>query len=326
MRLSRWWLAAVVALASAPATASATSASATSASATSASATSATSGPSAKADHAKAGIGELVRVSGSGWGTPGSGVVAVKICGNGALDPATDCDPSNTVEGAIGQGGAFYTAIRISRPPRSCPCILMATSDASRAEVRVPIEIAGVPVAPLEQPKGVRRAVSITSMGLKGDGPRRSWFGGSAERVLNVTVKNTGEVALHDPLIDITWGRGKNPDGFVAPPKLGTLLPGDTKVLRIPVHVPAWSFGYFTVKVEVDPFGTAAVKRVHTVLLPWGLIALALLATQVVLLAFRNRARLLLVPESELNPRIEKVLVWTDRRRSVRRAADRTAS
>jgi len=302
------------------------------------------SGPTAKAEASKAAVGDLVRVTGTGWGPAGSGVVAVKVCGNGAMDPAADCDPSNTAEGAIRDGGSFFLAIRISQPPKPCPCTLLATSDVSLAQVRMAIEIAGVPTAPLQNPVGLRRAVTMTKVKVSGDGPRTSWLVGGGDRTLTVYVKNTGDVTLHDPPIDIAWGRGKNPDGFVRSPSLGDLPPASTRVVKVPVHIPAWSFGLMTVKVEVDPFGTVAVRRVHATLVPWGSVAVALLAAQLVLLALRNQARKVLVPAVEFDaaaPRPPAVkpkpvrpkpvavtsageVVWRDRRQRARRAEDRS--
>lgn len=234
----------------------------------------------ASADAGAASVGQLVHLRGAGWGQPGSTVVTVMVCGNAALSQV-DCDLSNTAEGAIRQGGSFFAAIDISAPPAPCPCVLRIATPGSTDPLLLPITIPGLPVAPLQPFVGPQRKVAIGDVSVRGNGPWTSWFGASAKRTLVFSVANTGDVALHDPVVDVTIGRGANPDGFVTPPKLGDLAPGQTKQVEVPIRLSAPSMGSYTASVRIDPVGLVTIGGAKTKTMPWGL---ALVAIAVLLL------------------------------------------
>jgi hypothetical protein len=105
-------------------------------------------------------------------------------------------------------------------------------------------------------------------------------------------VTNTGDTVLHHPAVTLAWGRGSSPDGFIAPPDLGDLAPGQTTVSRVPIPMHALSFGTYRVTIDADPAGgESASGFAETTIVPWGLIVMALVLLQLVLLSIRNRYR-----------------------------------
>jgi hypothetical protein len=246
--------------------------------------------PTAVAETDAVSVGQRVRVHGDGWGPDASQVVSVVLCGNAALDGAADCDLSDTAEGGIRDGGTFYTLFTVPAPTLPCPCLLRVFSPASAVDVRIPVSVLGAATRPPQPRVFARRAVRIDSVHLEGDGPWASWFGAAPRRQLVYRVTNTGEVTLHDPPVDIVWGKGPNPSGFVGVPAVGDLPVNATRTFTVPIRFPALSFGSYRAVVKVDPFGEVGAGGSSTSLTPWGLIAVAV-AGPSLLLALRLQAR-----------------------------------
>ncbi|HEY4409061.1 MAG TPA: DUF2510 domain-containing protein [Acidimicrobiia bacterium] len=232
-------------------------------------------GPSATAESVVLSVGQRVRVQGSGWGGDTSQVVSAVLCGNAALDGAADCDLSATAEGGIHTDGTFFTLFTVPAPPMSCPCLLRVSSPATTADVPIPVTVLGADTAPPHRRVFTNRAVRVDRVHLEGGGPSLAWLGAPARRTLVYRVTNTGDVALHDPPVDLAWGRGANPDGFVAVPAAGDLAVGASRTFRVPIRFPALALGTYRATVHVDPFGTVGTGEARTRLTPWGLVALA---------------------------------------------------
>jgi hypothetical protein len=194
------------------------------------------------------------------------------LCGNDALDGAADCDPGNTAEGGIRQGGDFLTLFKVAAPLLPCPCVLRASSRQSATDVKIPISIVGAPTAPPQQRVSVRRAVSVDDVRVEGRGPWTSWFGASPHRTLVYRVTNTGDVVLHNPPLDASWGKGSNRSGFIPAPPVGDLAVNATRTFRADIPFPALSFGSYRAVVAVDPFGTPGSGEATTKTTPWGLV------------------------------------------------------
>ena len=218
-------------------------------------------GPTASADATDVVVGALVRVNGSNWGAPGSGVVQVVVCGNDAINNSADCDLADTAEGAIRAGGTFFTAITIQAPPKPCPCLLRVYSTASYQDVKIPIRIVGVATATPVAAPGSQRRLSLSRVGITGSGPVLSWLGAAPRRSVHFDVTNAGDVTLTNPPIDVTWGSGPNPAGFVTPPQVGILAPGQTKTVTVAIPMHAISLGSYTVVVKASPVGGVGRRR-----------------------------------------------------------------
>jgi len=250
----------------------------------------AAAGPAAVAERAVAPVGQDIRVQGSGWGPDTSQVVSVVLCGNAALDGAADCDLGDTAEGGIRQDGTFSALFTVPAPPVPCPCLLRVFTPATTAEVKIPLTVTGAPSAPPQQQIFTRRAVQVDGVRLEG-ASWLSWFGAPARRTLVYRVTNTGDVALHDPPVDVTSGRGASPDGFVSAPAVGDLAVNAARTFRVPVRFPALSYGTYRAVVRIDPFGTAATARATTRLTPWGLVGVAIGMPALALLRLRTSRR-----------------------------------
>jgi hypothetical protein len=246
--------------------------------------------PTAAAETDVVSVGQRIRVHGDGWGSDTSQVVSVVLCGNAALDGAADCDLSDTAEGGIRNGGSFYTLFTVPAPTLPCPCVLRFFSPATAVDVKLPVSVLGAATQPPQPRVFARRAVRVDAVHLRGRGPWDSWFGAAPRRVLVYRVTNTGEVTLHDPPVDIVWGKGSNPSGFVSVPAVGDLPVNASRTFTVPIRFPALSFGSYRAIVKVDPFGEVGRGESTSSLSPWGLIVGAA-AGPFLPLALRVRAR-----------------------------------
>jgi hypothetical protein len=258
--------------------------------------------PTLVADQYQVSEGTFVRVSGTGWNTTESGLVSVQVCGNGALNGSADCDLASTAAGGIRDGGLFYTGITIHKPPKPCPCVLRAYTVEGSQQVTTPIEIKGMAMA-IPTPSPSTPTVQISDVTIEERDPWTTLFGAAPDRVLVFSVRNNGDVLLHNPPVTLAWGRGSSPDGLMESPVLGDLAPGQTAVSRVPVPMGALSWGGYTVTIRVGVLGgDEATAKAETSVYPWGLLVVALLLLQLVLIWMRNRYRARRVPPVDLAP------------------------
>ncbi|MHB8465537.1 MAG: hypothetical protein ACYDH6_22165 [Acidimicrobiales bacterium] len=246
--------------------------------------------PTVLADRPGGLVGSVVHVHGTGF-DPTDGTVQIAFCGNLALNGSGDCDLANTNEPAIGSDGTWWDGIRISAPPVACPCVIRVGTHSNPTVATVPISIAGLAVVPPHKDPAVRRVVTVTGVHLEGGGPLLAWFGAAPGRTLVYNVTNGSDIVLHDPPVDISFGRGRSPTGFVEPPHVGDLAVGQTKTFRVHLPFGALAWGTFTAKVQVDPVGDIGSAAKSTVVIPWGLIAAGVVALQGLVVLLRNRLR-----------------------------------
>jgi len=268
-----------------------------------------TPGPSAAVDRDPIATGEVVRVTGSGW-SPGS-LVRVELCGNEALDATADCAIGGSRDVGVLDDGNFFAVLPVLAPPSPCPCVVRVSGITAGDAVRVPVTVLGVPVAPPEQRievPSVSRALEVTEAEVTGGGPWTSWLGAPAERTLHLTVRNTGNVAILDPRLQVTVGRGDEPAGLVDVPDLGRIEAGESRSIEVPVELDALSFGSYNVLARLGGGAEPVEARTGTSTYPWVLIAGAIVLAQLVLLSIRNRVRArVAVPEPAPEPRREAI-------------------
>lgn len=245
-------------------------------------------GPAAALGVVSAPLGGTITILGSGW-NPALGLVKIDLCGNLALNGSADCDVSNTIDTAIQADGTFRSALRATAPPSPCPCVVRIGYGSNPDLVKLPVEITGVGQrAPQAAPR-VRRAVAVLDVRVTGSGPWTSWLGGAPKRTVSYSVRNTGDVVLHNPAVSLNLGRSRNASGFVAAPDVGDLGIGQTKSFTTPLPFGALSAGKYDVVLTVDPVGDLGTGDATTTIVPWGLLAFVAVGLEVGWLRFRRR-------------------------------------
>jgi hypothetical protein len=110
--------------------------------------------PSINATPTIAAPGTQVLVRGSNF--PPGQLVRLTVCGNQAARGAVDCAQEASQIVPPTQGGTFQTPIPVVAPPQPCPCVIEAAAPSARARVLLPIQIVGVPTAPVQTPAPTR--------------------------------------------------------------------------------------------------------------------------------------------------------------------------
>lgn len=247
--------------------------------------------PTATVDKGSVNLGDRVLVQGDNWAA--RTVVHIELCGNSAVDLSADCDLPGASDAGVGQNGHFSMLLTVNRPPSNCPCVVRVTDASSTGEARVAIAVAGVPTSgqPATPLPDISKMLKVSPLRVSGSDSWTAWFGAGSKRTLQFTVANVSATPVHDPPLSITYGKGDNPTGIIVAPHIGDLNPGDIRVMRVPVDVDTLSLGRYTVKVQLAGLGQPLVVRTQISNYPWGLLVLALLALQGILLLVRNRVR-----------------------------------
>lgn len=249
--------------------------------------------PAIAMDPSTATPGQQVMVRGLSW--PGGAQVHLELCGNEGLRGTPDCAQSSSVIATAGPDGAFAAVMVLDTPPVPCPCVLKATGIDSTISVSLPVRIEGLPeMTPEARPAAVpdvSRQLVVLETRLTGESTWSTYFGAAPKRVLHVTVQNIGNVAVTDPNVVIAVGRGEDPTGIVDAPEIGTVQPGESTTMTVPITLDALAFGSYSVVGEIVGFTPPATFEATTSSYPWGLVVLALLAAQAILLLVRNRVR-----------------------------------
>jgi len=246
--------------------------------------------PTVAIDRTGTAAGEQMLITGTGW--PDGATLVVELCGHGGLRGTVDCDVPHQRTAGVGARGTFSVELTAGLPPTPCPCVVKATDQASQVAATASIAVAGIPTLPItEEDQPSVPSVEVSSIDVTGGGRWDELFGAGGRRVLEVTLVNTGAVAVASPDVRIAWGSGKDPDGFVEPPETKRLEPGDTQILTVPLDRAALTIGEQTAVVEVHGLAEVVVARASTTGYPWALLVIALLLLQVILLRIRNRLR-----------------------------------
>ncbi len=260
-----------------------------------------TPNPTVALDRTGTAAGETMLVTGAGW--PAGNTLIVELCGHGGLRGTVDCDVAQQRTAGVGSSGTFGVELTSGLPPASCPCVVKATDQTTQIAATAPIAVAGIATVPLTADDvAAVRAIEISSMKITGGGHWAELFGAGGRRVLEITLVNTGPLAIDAPDVSVVWGKGSHPDGFVTPPQTKRLEPGATQTLTVALRRPALTLGQQTAVVDVQGLATPVTARATTSAYPWGLLALALLALQGLLLRIRNRVRRRVTRATEPDP------------------------
>lgn len=246
--------------------------------------------PTVFVDRTGTAAGEQMLITGSGW--PAGASLIVELCGHGGLRGSVDCDVPHQRSAGVGPAGTFSVELTTALPPTPCPCVVKATDQATQIAATAPISVAGLPTVPITASDGpLARAVEISGVEITGGGTLAELFGAGGRRVLEITLVNTGPLPIDSPDVSVAWGTGLNPDGFVEPPETTRLEPGETQTLTVALHRPALTLGEQVAVVEVQGVGEPVTARATTTGYPWGLLAVALIAVQLLLVRLRNDFR-----------------------------------
>ncbi|BCJ62257.1 hypothetical protein [Micromonospora endophytica] len=239
--------------------------------------------PQVTLDRAEAAPGEQVQVRLTGWPT---GTVVIELCGSGG--PAR-CARDTSAQIHVPGGGAGGAPLTVSVPPGGCPCQLRVSTLDTRFSVDVPLLVSGA--APPDSGT-VRQAATgppvVVGASVERD---RGWparFGAPARRTVVLRLRNE-QAAPAAVALSFRVGRAPSPTGFVAPPAVPDLAPGEERVIRIPVTLPALALGSYEIHGEIVTAGTAHLVVVTTDHHPWGLAGLLALAALTLLPTRRPR-------------------------------------
>jgi hypothetical protein len=246
-------------------------------------------------------VGEAVRVEVAGWPI---GIVEVSLCGNNATRGSQDCavslartitatpasPPKSSLTSSKIITGKGFTLLTITRPPVGCPCVIRAVHREASLLATAPFTVRGLgktaktTVEEAAPAAAVRRLSVLTTAVRNESGPTSpatwaGWAGIRAERVLELTVQNTGTVALTDPAWSLAVGRDGAAPAVVPTPALGRLEPGEQRTVRVPITVAAPVVGSYLVTGSIDGLDSPVPVRVELTSWPWAIPALvALLA------------------------------------------------
>jgi hypothetical protein len=230
--------------------------------------------------------GQLVSVSGSGW-VPVGDVAIIQICGQNARNLTADCDETNTYSAAIRVGGTFSGAVTVRLPKTPCPCVFFVTS-VSGQSAKIPLQIVGAPVALIPQNSSGRVKLTAT---INTPFSVSSWFGGSKPAKVELRLINSTAATLPDPVVSVTVGRGNHPTWLAAGRTLRPVAAGISRIVELPITIPAVTFGHYTVRVQVATGSGNVVTSAQTTSWPWGLLVLLIIVVDLILFALAAMVR-----------------------------------
>jgi hypothetical protein len=230
-------------------------------------------GPTVTVSTPAATVGQGVAVTGAHFGpvTP----ISVQVCGNNAQNGSTDCDVIAGQTVVSDEHGSFHGKVVVRFPPVPCPCVVWATSHSGTSTTAsVPLGIVGAPYTP--PPPVVTPPASpdveIVRAELVQTSSWRGWFGLPVDARLRVTVRNPGDTVIAHPVLSLTKGHGGDPTGAVETPSLGPLAAHEERTIDVTISLGSLAHGTYTIKGTVG--ASSATFRVHTSVVPWGLVTM----------------------------------------------------
>lgn len=203
------------------------------------------SGPRVQVEPAAARPGEVVLVQLTGWK---SVAATVTVCGNLARRGSADCDvrAGQGVPLAV-TGGVASARLVVTEPPAPCPCVVRAASGSHDEVATAPLEVIGVPVAPVVEPADPGPLLSVTIEPRRAPegvlDTVRAALGGPVAYEVEVSVRNRTAA----PLAAIrVGGRARTRFSDTAGTftvDAGPLGPGETWRHRARVEMPALALG-----------------------------------------------------------------------------------
>lgn len=241
-------------------------------------------------------VGEQLTIRAEGLSP--SRLYTVELCGNGAARGSADCHAPTATTMVSRDGGQLVAQVPVPMLDAGCPCVVRLTTPGA-APVLTPVRIAGIVEVPPSLSRTLpHRSVRVVAASLEVDAGWRSWFGLPTEGVLELTLLNDGEVPLATVPLALATGAGPEPTGYLEAPVVEDLQPGESRRVVVEVPVGPLRTGAVTVVGRVEGFDPPVEVRVGSgTAHPWGLLALAAVVVQIVLIGWRNRYRRRLVAQ-----------------------------
>ncbi|GAA2768923.1 hypothetical protein [Streptomyces indiaensis] len=230
----------------------------------------------------QAGTGGSVTVRGSGW-RPRT-LLTLLVCGQaepkrGVTGGTNTCANADGRAVTTGADGRFRRALPVVEPPVPCPCVVhVATVTGAAAEADAALQVAGHAVEPLPAEAAGGRLSLLADTRLRGSGGLLTWFGSPPARTLVVTVGNVGTSPVKNPVFQVGTAHGVYAPEWQDQRWRGTIRPGGTAHIELPVELGAGAHGDYTVSLKYGgkvlaehPWG---VGRPWGVTLFWGLVLL----------------------------------------------------
>lgn len=236
--------------------------------------------------------GQSIQVNGRNF--PPNTDVQAQVCGNNALNGSADCVLSTSQEVATTKSGLFQVPVLVTIPSKPCPCVVLVLDFSSSITPTAPLAIVGAKYATPSASKLAK--LQVENAYLEGSGPWTAWFGASPQRTLVLTVHNPNPAAYVRPPLVLAVGNSSDTTTHEATlTNLASLGPYQTKTYLVHVTFPALSIGEHQVVGVVGDAGLSKTFIVKSWLFPWGLLVVALLVLELILLAitahFRERRR-----------------------------------
>ncbi len=231
--------------------------------------------------------GHEVTIVGTGWAAGTN--LQFEVCGAAAVDGATDCAAASAVVASPGPDGSIQAQMAVLAPPRPCPCVVLVTSAYTTFTQRIPVTVTGVAVTPV-RPIPAAGPVAVTAW-VTSDPSVASWFGAPAPRRLNLILVNEGSQTIEHPVVTARYRRGSGASDTIDTPALPPIGPRQSRRIVLAFDLDVLAHGDVVVTGIVEGAGPPAPFATRTSTQPFGLLVVAIVLVQLVLLAVRNRAR-----------------------------------
>jgi hypothetical protein len=227
-----------------------------------------------------------------------AGTATISTCGNSGLRGSPDCDLVGSETTAVPKRGSTTVQFFVRQPPVLCPCVVRVSTATSDLVRMVPINLIGVPNGAEIPPNPAKPTSADLLVSAKVRDRDRQWpgswapaFGGPTRRVLALSLHNRGAKTLTHLRVVGSVGKGSS-SGEPLPMRIvGSLAPGATKTITVPVDIAAPVWGRYAVKGRVYGADAAVPFSTSTSNDPWALELLIPVALLVVAQIARRRER-----------------------------------
>jgi hypothetical protein len=231
--------------------------------------------------------GQTIMIGGTGW--PRGTAFQAVLCGSDATAGSVDCSDQSAATFVPFTDGTLHGQLLVVTPPAPCPCVVQVAATNTPYTTTIPVTVAGATVAPVapepvaDVGAGLTAKTSIASSSSLG-----AFFGGSAGRVLTVTLHNAGTHPV-TTLVTAQWGSSDHPDDVITSPPTVTVDPGKTRTVTMPFTLAPLSHGTYHVVGQASGTAPQLTFATTTSTFPWGIL-LVILAV-VGLLVYRSYRR-----------------------------------
>ncbi|MFF8847732.1 hypothetical protein ACF08N_34325 [Streptomyces sp. NPDC015127] len=240
--------------------------------------------PTVELSAPQAGKGGDITVSGAGWRA--KTLLVLLICGKsapgtGVIGGTNSCANADGRAVTTDSRGAFEKSMPVAEPPEPCPCVVhVTTATGEQQVVDTEFVVAGHPTAPLPEQTGAGRLAVVTTTRLRGESGLLVLFGAPPSRTLEFTVGNLGTTPVKDPVFQVGTAHGVFAPQWEEQQWRGTIAPGRTARIELPVRLAAGAHGDYVVSVKYG--GKVVAEQPWGVGRPWGVTVFWILLAVVV--------------------------------------------